>query len=65
MLVIKVAECTIKSPYVLFQLAELLINSGLRPDALDKFGCSPAQYAILHRHFGLADFLAGNDIVYE
>ncbi|GFR62300.1 poly [ADP-ribose] polymerase [Elysia marginata] len=48
-----------RSDPTLLKLAEWFINAGLRPDAPDNFGCIPAQYAILHRHFDLANYLAG------
>ncbi|GFO18925.1 poly [ADP-ribose] polymerase [Plakobranchus ocellatus] len=43
----------------LLKLGEWLVNAGLRPDAFDKFGCTPVQYAILNRQFALADLLTG------
>ncbi|RUS75226.1 hypothetical protein EGW08_017016, partial [Elysia chlorotica] len=53
----------------LLKLAQWMVNAGLKPEALDDFGCSPVQYAILNRHFDLADFLAeksgGYDVNYR
>ncbi|XP_012940910.1 poly [ADP-ribose] polymerase tankyrase [Aplysia californica] len=40
------------------KIAEVLINSGVPVDVPDDYRCSPILYAVLNRHFNLADFLA-------